>query len=43
MARKKKRKTRSIIAGHLEKIGAKVFDDFSSVITEADSTHKCNK
>jgi hypothetical protein len=33
MARKKKRKTRAIIAGHLEKIGAKVFDDFSSVIT----------
>jgi hypothetical protein len=34
MARKKKRKTRAIIAGHLEKIGAKVFDDFSSVITD---------
>jgi len=34
MARRKKRKTRAIIAGHLEKIGAKVFDDFSSVITD---------
>jgi hypothetical protein len=33
MARRKKRKTRAIIAGHLEKIGARVFDDFSSVIT----------
>jgi len=33
MARKKKHKARAIIAGHLEKIGAKVFDDFSSVIT----------
>jgi hypothetical protein len=34
MARKKKHKARAIIAGHLEKIGAKVFDDFSSVITD---------
>ena len=34
MARKKKRGTRAIIQGYLEKIGAKVFDDFSSVITD---------
>src|SRR4030043_2094665 len=34
MARRKKHKTRSVIAGHLEKIGARVFDDFSSVITD---------
>lgn len=33
MARKKKHKTRAIITGHLEKIGAKVFDDFSPAIT----------
>jgi hypothetical protein len=32
MARKKKHKARAIIVGHLEKIGAKVFDDFSSVL-----------
>ena len=29
MAKKKTRKTRSIITGHLEKIGSKVFDDQS--------------
>src|SRR4030042_3297334 len=34
MARRKKHKTRSVIAWHLEKIGARVFDDFSSVITD---------
>src|SRR4030043_1000577 len=34
MARRKKHKTRSVIAGHLEKIGARVLDDFSSVITD---------
>lgn len=34
MAKKKQRKTRAIIAGHLEKIGSRVFDDFSSVITD---------
>ena len=40
MARRKKRKTRAIIAGHLEKIGAKVFDDFSSVITDLIKGHQ---
>lgn len=40
MARKKKNKTRAIIAGHLEKIGAKVFDDFSSVITDIIKGHQ---
>jgi hypothetical protein len=40
MAGKKKRKTRAIIAGHLEKIGAKVFDDFSSVITDLIKGHQ---
>lgn len=34
MAKKKARKTRSIITGHLEKIGSNVFDNYSSVITE---------
>ena len=34
MAKEKARKTRSIITGHLEKIGANVFDDYSSVITD---------
>ena len=34
MSRKKKHKTRAIIAWHLEKTGAKVFDDFRSVITD---------
>jgi excinuclease UvrABC nuclease subunit len=34
MARKKKHKTRAIITEHLEKIGANVFDDYSSVITD---------
>jgi hypothetical protein len=33
MEQKRKHKTRAIIEGHLEKVGAKVFDDFSSVIT----------
>jgi len=32
-AKKKARKSRPIITGHLEKIGSKVFDDYSSVIT----------
>ncbi len=40
MARKKRRKTRAIIVGHLEKIGAKVFDDFSSVITDLIKGHQ---
>jgi len=40
MARKKKHKARAIIAGHLEKIGAKVFDDFSSVITNIIKSHQ---
>ena len=34
MAKEKARKTRSIITGHLEKIGANVFDNYSSVIKE---------
>ena len=34
MARKEKHKTRAIVAGHLEKISANVFDNYSSVITE---------
>lgn len=34
MTRKKKHKARAIIAGHLEKIGSNVFDNYSSVITE---------
>jgi hypothetical protein len=34
MARKKKHKVRSIITGHLEKIGSEVFDDYKSVITD---------
>jgi len=37
---KRKHKTRAIIAGHLEKIGAKVFDDFSSVITDLIRGHQ---
>ncbi|MFH1616780.1 MAG: GIY-YIG nuclease family protein [Planctomycetota bacterium] len=40
MARRKKHKARAIIAGHLEKIGAKVFDDFSSVITDIIKGHQ---
>jgi hypothetical protein len=40
MARRKKHKTRAIIAWHLEKIGAKVFDDFSSVITDLIKGHQ---
>lgn len=40
MARRRKNKTRAIIAGHLEKIGAKVFDDFSSVITDLIKGHQ---
>ena len=39
MAKKKVKRTRSIITGHLEKIGAKVFDDFSSVITDLIKGH----
>jgi hypothetical protein len=34
MEKKKKHKARSIITGHLEKIGSNVFDNYSSVITE---------
>ncbi|MDD5134975.1 MAG: GIY-YIG nuclease family protein [Phycisphaerae bacterium] len=34
MTKKKKRKARSIIAGHLEKIGSEVFEDYKSVITD---------
>jgi hypothetical protein len=33
-------KTKSIVTGHLEKIGAKVFDDFSSVITDLIKGHQ---
>jgi Restriction Enzyme Adenine Methylase Associated/GIY-YIG catalytic domain len=40
MAKKKAKRTRSIITGHLEKIGAKVFDDFSSVITDLIKGHQ---
>jgi hypothetical protein len=39
-AKKKSRAVRSIIVGHLEKIGAKVFDDYSSVITELIRGHQ---
>jgi len=34
MAKKEKHKARSIITGHLEKIGSNVFDNYSSVIKE---------
>lgn len=34
MEKKRIKKTKSIITGHLEKIGANVFDDYSSVITD---------
>jgi hypothetical protein len=40
MAKKKVKRTKSIITGHLEKIGAKVFDDFSSVITDLIKGHQ---
>jgi hypothetical protein len=44
MAKKKKtkakRKTKSIITGHLEKISAKVFIDFSKVITDMIKGHQ---
>ena len=40
MAKKKKHKARAIIAGHLEKIGATVFDNFSSVITDIIKGHQ---
>ena len=40
MAKKKAKRTRSIITGHLEKIGAKVFDDFSSAITDLIKGHQ---
>ena len=42
MAKKKKttRKTKSIITGHLEKISAKVFVDFSKVITDMIKGHQ---
>jgi Restriction Enzyme Adenine Methylase Associated/GIY-YIG catalytic domain len=38
--RRKKFHSRSIITGHLEKIGAKVFDDFSSSITDLIKGHQ---
>jgi hypothetical protein len=38
--KKRIKKTKSIVAGHLEKIGAKVFDDFSSVITDIIKGHQ---
>jgi hypothetical protein len=34
MAKEKVKRTRSIITGHLEKIGSNVFDNYSSVIKE---------
>jgi len=34
MAGKKKNKVRSIITGHLEKIGSEVFEDYKSIITD---------
>jgi hypothetical protein len=40
MARKKKSKARSIITGHLEKIGSKVFDDYRTVITDLIKGHQ---
>lgn len=41
MAEKKRvKRTKSIVTGHLEKIGAKVFDDFSSVITDIIKGHQ---
>ena len=40
MAKKEKHKARSIVTGHLEKISAKVFDDFSSVITDLIKGHQ---
>ena len=41
MAKKKvKRKSRPIISGYLEKVGAKVFDDFSKVITDMIRGHQ---
>ena len=40
MAKKKTRKTKSIITGHLEKISAKVFTDYSKVITDMIKGHQ---
>lgn len=40
MAKKQKVKTSSIVFGHLEKIGAKVFDDYSNVITDLIKGHQ---
>ena len=38
--KKRVKRTKSIVTGHLEKIGAKVFDDFSSVITDIIKGHQ---
>ena len=38
--KKKTRKSKPIVTGYLEKIGAKVFDDYSSVITEMIKGHQ---
>jgi hypothetical protein len=38
--KKKTRKARTIITGHLEKIGSNVFDDYSSVITDLSKGHQ---
>jgi len=38
--KKRIKKTKSIVTGHLEKIGAKVFDDFSLVITDIIKGHQ---
>jgi len=40
MTRKKIHKTRPIVAGHLEKISASVFDDYSKVITDLIRGHQ---
>ena len=40
MAQKKNNKTKSIVTGHLEKIGQKVFTDYSSAITELIKGHQ---
>ncbi|MBN1974077.1 MAG: GIY-YIG nuclease family protein [Sedimentisphaerales bacterium] len=40
MEKKRIIKTKSIVTGHLEKIGAKVLDDFSSVITDIIKGHQ---
>jgi predicted GIY-YIG superfamily endonuclease len=40
MAKKQKAKIDSIVFGHLEKVGAKVFDDYSHVITDLIRGHQ---